>query len=302
MKQPWMKFYPADWRADPALRMCSLSARGLWLEMLAIMHEAEPRGLLLINGRPVAEAALAGLVGCPARDVRAALLELEHARVFSRKRNGVIFSRRMEKDENQSRKNRDNGRKGGNPSLSKQTEKDKSLKPPLKAKKPEVRSQKPECSSNLPVSTSTDRARLDGLEIRLRAAAGLEMEPHPGLADLSPILGLLDAGYDLETDILAVIRARKPTKFAVRSWKYFLAAIRESRAERVSIGEHVAPAERVIDPERQKRGWCEMMRRFRDNPGSWPPETPRPGTIGCPVPASIQAEFGITVSPASTTL
>ena len=48
-KLPWMKFYPADWRADPALRMCSLAARGLWMEMLSIMHEADPRGSLRTN-------------------------------------------------------------------------------------------------------------------------------------------------------------------------------------------------------------------------------------------------------------
>jgi len=52
MKQPWLKFFPSDWRADPALRMCSLAARGLWIEMLCLMHEARPHGSLLVNGKP----------------------------------------------------------------------------------------------------------------------------------------------------------------------------------------------------------------------------------------------------------
>jgi len=47
---PWMKFYPADWRSDPMLRLCSLAARGLWAEMICLMHEAEPYGSLLVNG------------------------------------------------------------------------------------------------------------------------------------------------------------------------------------------------------------------------------------------------------------
>jgi hypothetical protein len=62
-KLPWMKFYPADWRADPALRMCSLAARGLWMEILSIMHEADPRGSLLINGNTIGAKQLASLCG-----------------------------------------------------------------------------------------------------------------------------------------------------------------------------------------------------------------------------------------------
>jgi hypothetical protein len=45
-----MKFYPSDWRSDPMLRLCSLAARGLWMEMMCLMHEAEPYGSLLVNG------------------------------------------------------------------------------------------------------------------------------------------------------------------------------------------------------------------------------------------------------------
>ena len=62
MSGPWMKFYPSDWRADPALRMCSLGARGLWAEMMCIMHEAEPYGCLLVNGQAIGEKQT-GLIG-----------------------------------------------------------------------------------------------------------------------------------------------------------------------------------------------------------------------------------------------
>jgi hypothetical protein len=50
-ERPWMKFYPADWRADPMLRVCSIGARGLWIELLALMHESERYGHLLVNGK-----------------------------------------------------------------------------------------------------------------------------------------------------------------------------------------------------------------------------------------------------------
>lgn len=113
---PWMKFYPPDWRADPALRMCSLAARGLWMEMLCLMHEACPRGDLRINGQPVTETQLASLCGASIKHVRGCLAELEGAGVFSRD-NGVVFSRRMRRDQEKAERDKANGRGGGNPIL-----------------------------------------------------------------------------------------------------------------------------------------------------------------------------------------
>lgn len=116
-----MKFYPADWRADPALRMCGLAARGLWIEMLALMHEASPRGSLLVNGKTVSPRQLAVLAGCTEAEIESSLKELSEAGVFSVRRNGILYSRRMERDEIKASKLRANGKLGGNPSLRKQT-------------------------------------------------------------------------------------------------------------------------------------------------------------------------------------
>lgn len=100
--QPWMKFYPRDWRGDQALRVVSLAARGLWMEMLCIMHEASPRGHLLIGAKPVTDDVLARTVGTGTAEVQALLVELRDAGVFDRSRNGVILSRRMIADERRS--------------------------------------------------------------------------------------------------------------------------------------------------------------------------------------------------------
>src|SRR4051812_15795604 len=89
-KLPWMKFFPSDWRSDPALRMCSLAARGLWMEMLSIMHEAVPRGSLLVNGKNMGPKQLANLCGATVRETSALLKELEVAGVFSRAEDGTI--------------------------------------------------------------------------------------------------------------------------------------------------------------------------------------------------------------------
>lgn len=98
-KLPWLKFYPSDWQSDQALGMCGLAARGLWMEMLAIMHKATPYGHLVVNGMKPSDEQLAALARAPADQIRALTQELESAGVFSRTRNGTIYSRRMTKDD-----------------------------------------------------------------------------------------------------------------------------------------------------------------------------------------------------------
>jgi hypothetical protein len=116
-RRPWMKFYPSDWRADPALRMCSIGARGLWAEMLCLMHEAEPYGSLLVNGARITEKQLASLACVPNKEAAEFIVELECSGVFSRDPDGTIYSRRMRRDVEKEQKDQENGKAGGNPSL-----------------------------------------------------------------------------------------------------------------------------------------------------------------------------------------
>jgi hypothetical protein len=116
-KMPYMRFFVDNWRSHMPLRMCSAAARGLWIDMLCIMHEAEPRGHLLIKGRAPTIPQLAKLFAMSEEECSAFLDELRENEVFSVKRNGIIFSRKMERDEIKASKNRDNGAKGGNPKL-----------------------------------------------------------------------------------------------------------------------------------------------------------------------------------------
>jgi hypothetical protein len=140
MTHPWLKFYPSDWRADPCLRMCSIGARGLWVEMLCLMHEATPYGSLRVNGKALTDSQLAGLAGVSADDAATYLGELEAAGVFSRKDDGAIYSRRMERDEQKATADRTNGKRGGNPNIV------RGVNPPVngvdKAQIPEARDQK----------------------------------------------------------------------------------------------------------------------------------------------------------------
>src|SRR4051794_40894600 len=104
-----MKFFPADWRADPGLRMCSLAARGLWMEMLCLMHQADPRGSLIINAQDFTAKQLAGLSGATVRETVSLLAELEAAGVFSRAVDGTVFSRRMLRDDEKAERDKANG-------------------------------------------------------------------------------------------------------------------------------------------------------------------------------------------------
>lgn len=134
-----MKFYPSDWRADAMLRLCSIGARGLWAEMMCIMHEATPYGSLLVNGKRIDKRQLAGLCGVSEKECLALLLELEGNGVFSRDEDGTIYSRRMRRDHEKATKDKANGKKGGNPQVK------GGVNPPVngevKAQKPEARDQ-----------------------------------------------------------------------------------------------------------------------------------------------------------------
>lgn len=125
MKRPAFQFYPADWRKDSALQSCGMAARGLWHEMLCIMHECSPYGHLSVNGQPMSTAQLSRLVGEGERDVRVWLAELELAGVFSESEDRVIYSRRMVADERIRNVRSDSGRLGGNPALLNQKDKPK---------------------------------------------------------------------------------------------------------------------------------------------------------------------------------
>ena len=112
IKRPAFQFYPGDWLRETSLRLCSVGARGLWIDMMCLMHQAEPYGHLVINGKGLSENPLARIEGVSVEEVRGYLEELETAGVFSRDENGVIFSRRMVRDEI-ARENRAKGGEAG---------------------------------------------------------------------------------------------------------------------------------------------------------------------------------------------
>lgn len=116
-KAPAFQWYPGDFRRDTAVQACSFEARSLWREMIDLMHDGQPRGHLTAGGVEIDLTQLARIVGVPVAKARLWLKELEERKVFSRTDEGVIYSRRMVKDEHISEVRRSSGKLGGNPDL-----------------------------------------------------------------------------------------------------------------------------------------------------------------------------------------
>jgi hypothetical protein len=95
-KNPSTRWFFNDWMGDLGLRRCSLAARGLWADMLALCANAKRYGYLETDdGKRLSIAELARQVGAARGTVDRLLHELEGNNVFSRDDDGVIFNRRM---------------------------------------------------------------------------------------------------------------------------------------------------------------------------------------------------------------
>lgn len=137
----WTKFYWSDWETDHALKLCSFAAQGLWMRMLCIASAHDPIGYVAVAGRALDETAIARMTGGQESEVRDLLGELERNGVFSRDRQGRIYSRRMVADARKAAIARKNGKNGGNPNLGNHKENPASVNPQDKAR---VKAQKPE--------------------------------------------------------------------------------------------------------------------------------------------------------------
>jgi len=96
--RPAQQWYWDDWFSAFDVRLCSLAARGLWIDMLGIMFKAEIRGTLTVNGKQINGKHLAKIIGAADNDIKSLLSELEEQDVFSRLPDGTIYCRRMFKE------------------------------------------------------------------------------------------------------------------------------------------------------------------------------------------------------------
>jgi hypothetical protein len=149
----WSKFYWSDWASDPKLKLCSLAAQGLWMQMLCIAAQNDPIGYLSVADRPLGVTDLARLIGASETELGVTLEELDRNRVFSRDRNGRIYSRRLVADAKKSAEFQKWGKLGGNPTLGKGSGKPPRVNPTLKGHdKPQQPSARPKVETPNSVS------------------------------------------------------------------------------------------------------------------------------------------------------
>lgn len=91
--------YPGDWISDE-IAGCSLAAQGLWLRMIFLMHRSSRYGYLALpNGSSIPQTSVAAQCGIAHEAYETLLLELDSVGKLGRTNDGVIFSRRMVRDE-----------------------------------------------------------------------------------------------------------------------------------------------------------------------------------------------------------
>lgn len=199
---PFGKFFWSDYASDPALKICSFAAQGLWMRLLCIAAEHDPVGYVAVNGRGLETSGIARAAGGSLDEVSALLDELESNGVFSRDRRGWIYSRRMIRDAKKARKARENGKKGGNPSLGKQTENPASDNPEVKPHIPEARYQTlEEEEKEGGAEAPSGKYSFQGRTIRLSQRHFDEWRrDYHAIADLNAELRTLDAWWQEQPD------------------------------------------------------------------------------------------------------
>ena len=301
-KNPWMKWYPSDWRGDPLVRACTPITRYVWMEMIGLMHEAEPHGHLVLGGRSLDYATLARVIAVDVGVVKGAVKELESRGVFSRTDDGVIYSRRMVRDENRRKTAQKNGKSGGNPALKKQELSAVSDKQDDKAQDkthiPEARSQSISCARPR-VEDQTSPPPAEPLSRNLAAELVACLPPMSGwpiattIVPPAGISRLIAEGCDIDRHVLPAVRQvavrAHAAKRAIASWAFFEAAIRDAKAADKSLASAPPPFEaKPIDDDTYRR-W---LIRWRDR-GDWPTGTagdyigPPPGSPDCRVPQHL---------------
>ena len=114
-KSPGFWFFTGDWMKDPELRFCSVFARGLLVDLLCILFEANEQGYASNpDGTARTDEQIVDAVsGGSQAEKLAALSELEKSGVLSRDNRGVLFSRRIARLAELSAARKQNGSKGG---------------------------------------------------------------------------------------------------------------------------------------------------------------------------------------------
>lgn len=114
---PWFKCDAEYMLSEIGLRECSLAARGLYFDLLCLMHKGQPYGHLARSGKPLTMVQVAKGIGCHTRDVTKLIPQLCDSGVLQQLESGLLWSPYLVAKAVQREEARANGRRGGNPRL-----------------------------------------------------------------------------------------------------------------------------------------------------------------------------------------
>jgi hypothetical protein len=145
--RPSFPFYVDDWLSDPNLKMCSMEARGMWIDLLCLMWRAPERGTLTYmdaeaNVKQMTTKHIAKLVGEDTATIARCIKELDYNGVFSKSSGTKIYSRRMVRDAHISEVRAEAGRKGGSKQTGSKTEAPRACARPSPSSSPSSSSKK----------------------------------------------------------------------------------------------------------------------------------------------------------------
>lgn len=98
MKQPYLAFYVGDWLKDPAVTLCLPATRGVWIDLLCVMHEQDRSGVITGTREQ-----LARLSRCSTVELASALDDLKNTKTADvSERGGIVtlVNRRMKRERN----------------------------------------------------------------------------------------------------------------------------------------------------------------------------------------------------------
>lgn len=279
-ESPWYRRFPDNFIAGTV--GLTLEEKGAYSLVLDLIY---------VRGGPVPDEPryIAGICNCSVRKwnaIRNRLIDLGKIEA----RDGLITNHRAEKEIEKAaktaRERAESGAKGGNKSAENRADTNENnnigqAKLDHTRAFQEARDKKEKIEPKAQCSTTPRAAPEPSVYDRLIAAASIRGPCHERLAfGFSPIADLIAKGYDLDRDILPVIRDRAGPER--RSWDYFVPIIIEAAAKRAAVPE--APRAPEFD-------WRRALEVFRE--GTWAAGWgPKPGERGCRVPMPLLAEFG----------
>ncbi len=161
-KQPYVKWFPSDWRGDHKLQRCAPMTRYVWFEMCMTMHDCEPYGHFAENGERFPVKEFADMLRMDVKDVRNAMRELRDKGVASVSEDGIFYSRRMVRTKTKSDLGKETGKTGGNPALVLKKERTRKQRVPAEGVNPHIESQSPESIFQSPSSPKAPSGAVGG--------------------------------------------------------------------------------------------------------------------------------------------